>query len=64
MVTVVVLLTVQANDGTKIAKYRETVNMAIEITFNVSFVGLHATNVLTASSKCVAMQFTRQGLES
>ena len=28
------------NDGTKIAKYRETVNMAIEITFNVPFDGL------------------------
>ena len=29
------------NDGTKIAKYRETVNIAIEITFNVPFDGLH-----------------------
>ena len=26
-----------ANNGTKVEKYRETVNMAIEITFNVPF---------------------------
>ena len=41
MGTVVVLLTVEAYDGTKIAKYRETVNMAIEITFNVPFARSH-----------------------
>ena len=43
----VVLLTVKAqpkklaHDGTNIAKYRETVNMALEITFNVPFDGVH-----------------------
>ena len=30
-----------ANDVTKIAKHRETVNMAIEIKFNVPFDGVH-----------------------
>ena len=30
-----------ANAGTKIAKYRETVNMAIEITLTEPFEGLH-----------------------
>ena len=30
-----------AHDGTNIAKYRETVNMALEITFNVPFDGVH-----------------------
>ena len=30
-----------ANDGTKIAKYHEAVNMAIEITFTMPFEGLH-----------------------
>ena len=30
-----------ANNGTKIAKFQETVNMAIEITFNVPFDGVY-----------------------
>ena len=30
-----------ANNGTKVAQFRETVNMAIEITFNVPFDGVH-----------------------
>ena len=48
-----VLLTVEANDGTNIAKYRETVNMTIEITFNVFFVGLHTPR--TCSLRAVSV---------
>ena len=42
-----------ANDGTKIAKCRETVNMAIKITFNVPFDGLHTSR--TCSLRAVSV---------
>ena len=29
------------NDGTKVAQYRETVNNAIELAFNIAFDGIH-----------------------
>ena len=54
-----VLLTVAAqpkicsDDGVKIAKYRETVNMAIEITLTEPFDGLHTSR--TCSLRAVSV---------
>ena len=49
-----------ANDGTKIAKYRETVYMATEITLTAPFQGLHTPRTCLLRA---AVQFTRRGLE-
>ena len=60
METIVVLLTSRLNqqienDGTKVAKYRETVNMAIEFTFKELFDGVHTPRTCLLRAVCVLL---------